>query len=383
MQLMARNVFEDEHEQFRSSLKQLLVRSLVPRAQECRERHEISRDLWRTLGEHGFLGFMVPERFGGGGVDDFRFNAVLAEELVPYGVAYASSFGINTDVVAPYLLELTTEAQRERWLPRFASGELITAIGMTEPGAGSDLGGITTTAIRDGSEWTINGSKTFITNGARADLVVLAARTPQSGPRAITLFGIETGTPGFTHGRPLDKVGQPEADTAELFFDDVKVSDEAVIGEVGGGFGAMMQRLPTERLSVAVSSVAHAASALVATVEYAKDRRAFGQAIGSFQHNRFKLADLATSVDVVQCFVDSCVAAKVRGELTPVAAAQAKLVATEVQGRVLDDCVQMMGGYGYMRESEIARGWLDARVTRIWAGTSEIMREVIGRSLGL
>jgi alkylation response protein AidB-like acyl-CoA dehydrogenase len=380
---MGRMVFEAEHEEFRSSVRALLQRELVPRLEATRDVGMISRDMWLALGAHGFLGFMVPQEYGGGGIDDFRFNAVLGEELAVHGLAYASSFGINTDVIAPYLLELTTDSQKDRWLRPFAAGELITAIGMSEPEAGSDLGGIRTTARRVGDHWILNGSKTFITNGYRADLVIVAARTPDLGDRAITLFGVESGTPGFSRGKKLDKVGQPEADTAELFFDDVQLSDDAVIGEVGRGFHAMMARLPTERLSIAIACVAHAAAMLGETIAYAKERRAFGQPIGSFQHNRFVLADLATAVEVARCFVDSCLLAKTNGELSPVAAAQAKYVAAETQSRVLDACVQLHGGYGYMRESNVARGWLDARVTRIWGGTSEIMCEVISRSLGL
>ena len=380
---MRRLVFEAEHEEFRSSVRAVLQRDLVPHIETTREAGMISRDVWRALGEHGFLGFMVPEEYGGGGMDDFRFNAVLGEELAVHGLAYASSFGINTDVIAPYLLELTSIKQKERWLRPFASGGLITAIGMSEPEAGSDLGGIRTTARRVGDRWLLNGSKTFITNGYHADLVIVAARTPDCGDRAITLFGVEDGMAGFTRGRKLDKVGQPEADTAELFFDDVTLSEEDVIGEVGRGFHAMMARLPTERLSIAIASLAHATAMLNETVGYAKERRAFGQTIGSFQHNRFVIAELATAVEVARAFVDRCLLAKIQGDLTSVAAAQAKYIATETQSRVLDACVQLHGGYGYMRETNVACGWLDARVTRIWGGTSEIMCEVISRSLGL
>jgi alkylation response protein AidB-like acyl-CoA dehydrogenase len=377
-----RRVFEEEHEAFRLSVRGVLERLVAPRTDEYRQRASIGREAWAALGEHGFVGFMVPERFGGGGVRDFRYNAILAEELAPYGLAFASSIGINTDVVAPYLLELTTEEQKARWLPAFAAGQLICAIGMTEPNCGSDLAALQTSAVRDGDDWVLNGSKTFITNGYQADLVIVAARTT-SGARGkgITLFGIERAAPGFTRGRKLDKIGQPEADTAELFFDDVRVADAFRIGEVDAGFGHMMERLPQERLSCAVANIAHARAALTETVTYSKERRAFGHSIGSFQHNKFTLATSATELDVTGAFVDACLADHVEGELDPVDAAKAKYWSSEVQNRVIDACVQLHGGMGYMRETSVARSWLDARVTRIWAGSNEIMREVIGRSL--
>lgn len=378
---MRRTLFDDDHEAFRASVHGILGRELVPRAEQARHVAEVPVEVWRALGDAGALGVMVPEEHGGGGVADFRYHAVLGEELVVHGVAYASSIGINTDVVLPYLLELATPEAQARWLPPFCAGELITAIGMTEPGAGSDLSGITTRATRVDGGWLVTGSKTFITNGARAGLVVTAARTSE-GRRGLTLFGVEAATPGFRRGRKLDKVGQPEADTAEIFLDDVFVPDAHVIGQVDQGFGAMLARLPQERLSVALVGVAHARHMLDLTVVYAGERQAFGQAIGAFQNSRFVLADLATQVDVAQSFVDDCLRASVAGELDAIDAAKAKLFATELQGRVADACVQLHGGYGYMREESIARSWLDARVTRIWAGSSEIMREVIGRSLG-
>jgi alkylation response protein AidB-like acyl-CoA dehydrogenase len=381
---MQRTVFDEEHHEFRTSVRGVLERVVAPRAESHREEGRIGRDVWRALGEQGFLGFMVPVEHGGGGVDDFRYNAVLAEELTRFGVAYASSIGINTDVVAPYLVELTTDEQRARWLPAFCTGELVTAIGMTEPTAGSDLAALRTTARRDGDDWVLDGAKTFITNGASADLVIVAARTtPGERSRGITLFAVEAGTPGFERGRKLDKVGQPEADTAELYFDGARVPAANVIGEVDNGFAQMMVRLPQERLSVAVVGVAHARWVLDETLAYVKERSAFGQAIGSFQANKFTLADLDAQVAMAQSFVDACLLARSQDRLDPVDASRAKLVATEVQGRVADAAVQLHGGYGYMRETAVARAWLDARVTRIWAGSSEIMREVIGRSLGL
>ena len=380
--VLRRRVFGEEHDAFRESVRGVLARVLAPRTEAIREAATIPRDIWTALGDQGFLGFMVPEEHGGGGVDDFRYNAVLAEELAPYGLAFASSVGINCDVVAPYLLELTTDEQKARWLPAFASGLLICGIGMTEPNAGSDLAALATTAVRDGDDWILNGSKTFITNGYQADLVVVAARTtPGSRAKGISLFGVETGMAGYTRGRKLDKVGQPEADTAELFFDDVRVPEALRIGTLDGGFGHMMDRLPQERLSCAIGNVAHARWALAETVAYAKERKAFGQPIGSFQHNKFTLATLDTELDVVGAYVDACLQAHVDGELDTVDASKAKYWSSEVQGRVLDACVQLHGGMGYMRETAVARAWLDARVTRIWAGSNEIMREVIGRTL--
>ncbi|HEX7096844.1 MAG TPA: acyl-CoA dehydrogenase family protein [Acidimicrobiales bacterium] len=379
-----RRVFDDEHEEFRAAVSGLLKRILDKDHARYREQHHIDRSFWLTLGEHGFLGFMVPERYGGAGIDDFRFNAVLGEELAAHGMALASSIGIHTDVVAPYLLELTTEEQKERWLPRYCTGELVTAIGMTEPGAGSDLARITTSAVPDGDGWVLNGQKTFITNGASADLVVVAARTtPGTSARGITLFGVEAGTDGFERGKPLDKLGQPEADTAELFFTDVRVTRDDVIGEVDRGFYHMMERLPRERLSAAIANLAHATAIANETLEYVKDRHAFGQPIGTFQHNKFTMADVFTKLDVAHAYVDSVLAACAEGNLDPVDAAKAKLVSSEVQNEVLDACLQLHGGYGYMRESAVGRAWADARVTRIWAGSNEIMREIIGRSLGL
>jgi alkylation response protein AidB-like acyl-CoA dehydrogenase len=378
-----RDVYTDEHELFRESVAAFVRREIWPHRDEIREQRRIGRAIWRQAGQQGLLGISVPEAHGGAGVDDFRFNAVMQEELARAGMAYASAFQVHADVVAPYLVELTTDEQRTRWLPGFCSGELVTAIAMSEPGGGSDLAALRTTAVQRDGAWVLNGSKTFITNGTGADLVVVAARTPDHGPRSITLFGVERDTPGFSAGRKLDKIGQHEADTAELFFDDARVAAENVIGEVGDGFRAMMARLPLERLGCAVGNVAHAANALGLTLDYVRERRAFGRPIGSFQANRFVLAELTTLVDVTQAHVDQCLAQHVAGRLDPVATAKAKWWTSDVQNRVLDTCVQLFGGYGYMAEYDVARAWADARVTKIWAGSNEIMKELIGRSLGL
>jgi long-chain-acyl-CoA dehydrogenase len=300
-------------------------------------------------------------------------------------MAYGSSVGIHTDVVAPYLVELSTPAQKERWLPGFVSGELRTAIGMTEPGAGSDLASLRTNAVQqDDGSWILNGSKTFITNGYFAELVVVAARTSDGPSRsAISMFVVEEGMPGFSRGRKLDKVGQHEADTAELFFENVHLPAENLLGEEGRGFPYMMERLAQERLSAAVVNIGHAAIAIERTLEYVKERQAFGRPVGTFQNSRFKLATMVTELEVTQSYVDQCLRAHNDGLLTAVDAAKAKYWTAEVQNRVIDDCVQLYGGYGYMNEYEVARAWADARVTRIWAGSNEIMQELIGRDLGL
>jgi len=378
---MKRDLFEDEHNWFRESAREFVQRELIPHREEHRKQHSISRSAWLAAGEAGLLSVALPVEMGGAG-GDFRFNAVMCEELARAGLAYASSFTIHTDVVAPYLLELTSPEQRERWLPRFATGELVTAIGMTEPEAGSDLAALRTTATPDGDSWVLNGGKTFITNGAGADLVVVAARTGE-GRANISLFAVEKGTPGFIQSAPLRKVGQPEADTAELFFEELRLPAEALLGEVGQGFAYMMDRLPQERLSATYANLGHAEATLATTLEYVLERRAFGRPIGTFQNSRFALAEASTAVDVALAFADRCLAEHVAGRLDPVDAAKAKWWGAEVQNQVIDTCVQLHGGYGYMDEYDVARAWTDARVTKIWAGSNEIMKEVIGRSLGL
>ena len=381
---MPRNLYSADHEAFRQTAREFVERSLKPRAQQFIDDRVIDRQVWIEAGKQGLLGLEVPEVYGGSAAGDYRFNAVLGEELAKFTAAASSCLGIHADCVAPYLVDLGTEEQKERWLPDFCSGELITAIAMTEPSGGSDLAALKSAAVRDGDDWILNGSKTFITNGYQADLVVVAARTsPEKGARGISLFGVETGMAGFERGRKLDKVGQQESDTAELFFTDVRVPDANVIGEVDRGFIAMMERLPQERVGGAVSNTAHAQQILLETIEYAKERKAFGQPIGSFQHNKFLIAELVTKLEVTQAYVDDCVEAHADGKLTAVDAAKAKWWSAEVQNDVLDACVQLYGGYGYMNEYRVARAWRDARVTKIWAGSNEIMKELIGRDLGL
>ncbi len=386
---MRRTIFDADHDAFRDTCRTFVERQLRPNQEKHIANHEFGRELWLELGKQDLLGLNVPAEYGGAGVEDPRYAAVLAEELSRFAFAYSSCVGIHADCVAPYLVELGTEEQKQRWLPRFCTGELITAIAMTEPSGGSDLANLKTTAVRadgaDGTDdWIVNGSKTFITNGYSADLVVVAARTsPEKRARGITLFALETGMPGFERGRKLDKVGQPESDTAELFFTDVRVPAANVIGEVDQGFISMMERLVTERIGAAVSNLAHARQILDETLEYVKERQAFGQPVGSFQANKHLLAELVTRCEVPQAFVDACIMEQVDGTLSAVDAAKAKWWTAEVQNEVLDACVQLWGGYGYMHEYRVARAWADARVTRIWAGSNEIMKEIIGRDLGL
>ena len=381
---MRRSIFEGVHEQFRQSVALFVERELRRHHDEIIANHGIKREAWLAAGEHGLLGLGVHDHYGGSATGDYRFNAVLHEELAKLGIGFASCFAIHFDVVAPYLIELTTEEQRERWLPGFCTGEIVTALAMTEPSGGSDLAALRTTARRAGGDFILDGSKTFITNGGSADLVIVAARTdPTQLSKGITLFAVEAGTPGFVRGRVLDKVGQPESDTAELFFDSLRLPAENVLGEVNRGFAHMMERLPQERLGAAISNVANARAILDETLLYVKERHAFGQPIGSFQHNKFLLAELDTKLDVTQAHLDQAIAAHVAHELSAIDAAKAKWWSSDVQNEVLDACVQLYGGYGYMRESRVARAWMDARVTKIWAGSNEIMKELIGRDLGL
>ncbi len=381
---MKRTLFDEDHEAFRGTCRAIVDRHLRPHQEKHIANHEFGRDMWLEMGKQGLLGLNIPEQYGGSGVEDPRFTLVLAEELSKLAFAYSSCVGIHADCVAPYLVDLCTEEQKQRWLPRFCSGELITAIGMTEPSGGSDLAALKTTAVRDGDDWIVNGSKTFITNGYSADLVIVAARTsPEKKSHGITLFAIEAGMPGFERGRKLEKVGQPESDTSELFFSDVRVPSTNVIGQVDMGFIYMMQRLVTERMGAAVNNLSHARQILEETLDYVKERKAFGQPIGSFQANKFKLAELVTSCEVAQAYVDACVLEQLSGTLTPVDAAKAKWWTAQVQNDVLDACVQLYGGYGYMTEYRVARAWQDARVAKIWAGSNEIMKELIGRDLGL
>ena len=345
----------------------------------------VPREVFGSAGSHGFLGMEVPEAFGGGGVSDFRYNLVLGEEVQRAGVA-ACGLGLtlHNDICLPYFLSLTTDEQKARWLPGIVTGDLITAVAMTEPGAGSDLAGLRTTAIRDGDRYVVNGSKTFITNGINADLVITAAKTdPAQRHRGLSLFVVERDAPGFARGRNLDKLGMHSQDTAELFFAAAEVPAANLLGEEGRGFEYLVSNLAQERLSIAIHGVRVAEAALQVTLRYVKERQAFGRSIGSFQVSRHKLAECRAEIDCVQAFVDQCTRELCDGRLTPERAASAKLIATELQGTVTDRCVQLHGGYGYMTEYAVGRMYADARVTRIYGGANEIMKEIIGRGLGV
>ncbi|MBA8825116.1 alkylation response protein AidB-like acyl-CoA dehydrogenase [Saccharopolyspora lacisalsi] len=379
---MRRELFDDEHEAFRESVRAFVNKELVPHQQEWEAAGVVSRDAWLAAGKQGLLGTSVEERYGGGGVEDFRFNVVFDEELVSAGI---SGFGVpvHNDINEPYLTRLATEEQKQRWMPGFCSGETITAIAMTEPGTGSDLQGIQTSAVRDGDEYVLNGQKTFISNGVNADLVIVAARTdPDAGHEGISLLVVERGTPGFERGRNLDKIGQKSQDTAELFFNDVRVPAANLLGEEGQGFVYLMQNLPQERLSIAVASAASAEKVLEVTKDYCRERTAFGRPIGKFQNTRFELAEMATEVRIGRVFVDRCVTEHLRGELSIENAAMAKWWLSEMNKRVVDRCLQLHGGYGYMTEYPVAKAFLDSRVQTIYGGTTEIMKEIVGRSMG-
>jgi alkylation response protein AidB-like acyl-CoA dehydrogenase len=382
---MQRTLFEDEHEQFRASFRRWLDKEVVPHHLEWEEAGIVPREVFRAAGAHGFLGMAIPEDFGGGGVDDFRYNLVIGEEVQLSGVNAAGlGLTLHNDICLPYFLRYCSDEQRERWLPGIASGELITAIAMTEPGIGSDLASMSTSALRDGDHYVVNGAKTFITNGINADLVITAVKTDPSQRHAgMSLVVLERGMDGFERGRNLDKLGLHAQDTAELFFTDVQVPVANRLGDEGQGFLQLVSNLPQERLSIGAAGLAAARAALGWTLDYVKQRNAFGQPIGSFQNTKFVLAEIATEVEIGQTFIDRCVLALNAGTLTAEEASMAKWWCTELQKRVVDRCLQLHGGYGYMLEYPIARAYADARVTTIYGGTTEIMKEIIGRSLGL
>jgi alkylation response protein AidB-like acyl-CoA dehydrogenase len=380
---MRRLSFEPEHKDFRESARRFVREEIAPNHEAWEEGGLVPRQLFARAGEKGMLAFEVGEEHGGVGLADFRFNQIFAEE-VSFAGAIGSGLGmiLHNDVCLPYFHAYGDEEQRRRWLPGIVAGELITAIAMTEPGVGSDLASMQATAIREGDEYVVNGAKTFITNGINADLVVVAAKTdPAARHRGISLLVLERGMEGFERGRNLAKVGMHAQDTAELFFADVRVPAANLLGEEGRGFHYLVSNLARERLSIAVSAVSAAEAALGWTLEYGRERTAFGKPVNSFQASRFALAEMKTEVELGTVFVDRCVEELNAGELSPEDAAMAKWWCTEMQGRVLDRCVQLHGGYGYMTEYPVARAWADARVTRIYGGTTEIMKEIVGRSL--
>jgi alkylation response protein AidB-like acyl-CoA dehydrogenase len=381
---MQRRHLEPEHEALADAFRAFIEKEIAPEFLEWERAGIVPRELFRAAGRNGFLAMAVPAEYGGAGVPDFRFNQVIGEQAALAGVMGPGlAITLHNDICLPYLLRYASDEQKQRWLPGIVSGELITAIAMTEPGAGSDLSGIRTRAVRSGDDYVVNGSKIFITNGLNADLVIVAVRTSDSPHRGLSLLIVERDMPGFERGRNLDKIGLHSQDTAELIFTDVHVPVANLLGAENEGFLQLVRNLPQERLSIAVAAVASARGAFEQTVTYVRERQAFGSSIGTFQNSRFVLAEIATEVDVTQAFVDRGVELLNAGELSAEDAAKAKWWSTEVQGRVIDRCVQLHGGYGYMSEYPISRAYLDARVTRIYGGTTEIMKEVIGRSLSL
>ena len=381
---MQRTIFDPDHRIFRESVEHFVATEIVPNHARWTADGKVDKAMFRAAGQQGLLGMAIPEQYGGGGIDDFRYNAVINEVVTSSGAAASGlCITLHNDICIPYFLSYGTQEQRDRWFPGLVSGNLMTALAMTEPGTGSDLAGIAASAVRDGDSYLVNGSKTFITNGINADLVIVVARTGPDPHGGLTLFVVEDGMDGFRRGRNLDKLGMHAQDTSELFFDDVRVPAGNRLGPEGAGFMQLVANLPQERLSIAVGAVAAAEAALSITITYAQERTAFGRPIGRFQHNRFVLAELKTEVDLGRVFTDRLIEEHVAGRLTIEQAAEAKWWTTEMLLRVVDAGVQMHGGYGYMAEYPIAQAYVDARLQTIYGGTTEIMKEIIGRGLGL
>ena len=380
-----RAIFDDVHDEFRRSFASWVAKEIAPDYMLWEEAGIAPREMFTSAGSNGFLGMQIPEEFGGGGSDDFRFNQIVAEEFAYAGIGGAGlGITLHNDITIPYYLELANDEQRQRWLPGIASGDLITAIAMTEPGTGSDLASVGTTAVRDGDVYVVNGSKTFITNGINSDLVIVVAKTdPTARHSGMTLLVAERGMEGFDRGRNLGKIGNHSQDTAELFFDDVRIPVANRMGQEGEAFRYLSSNLAQERLSIAITGVASAQAALNSTVEYVKERTAFGKSLGEFQNTKFVLAEVKTAIEVAQAYVDQSVMKLIAGELTPTEAAQAKYWCTDLQHDAAHRCLQLFGGYGYTLEYPIARNYADARVTSIYGGTNEIMKTIISKSLGL
>lgn len=380
---MKRDIFDADHESFRDTMRAFCEKEIEPNHEAWEAESIVPREVWTKAGELGLLGFMMPEEYGGGGITDFRFNAIVQEELTRSG-ASGVGFALHTDLVSGYLLSYTTDEQKARWFPKFCSGEMITAIAMTEPGTGSDLQGIKTTAVKDGDHYVLNGSKTFISNGINADFVIVACKTdPEAGAMGVSLIVVERGMEGFERGRNLDKIGLKAQDTAELYFDNVRVPVTNLLGEEGHGFIYLMEKLPQERLTISVVAAAACRTMIDMTLEYVKERTAFGKPIGSFQNSRFTMAELETEARIAQVFVDRSIAALNAGDLTISEAAMGKWWTTELQKKTADACLQLHGGYGYMSEYPISKAFLDTRIQTIYGGTTEIMKEIIGRDMGL
>ncbi len=378
---MPTSIYDETHELFRAAVRNFVANEMTPRFDEWEKAGIMDREVYANAGRHGFVGFNMPESHGGGGSNDFRFNAVVSEELAYAGMGGAGNgIGLQNDIVSPYFIAYCTDEQKDRWWPGIASGEKILAIAMTEPGTGSDLASIAATADPDGDEYVVNGAKTFITNGINADLIVTVVRTGE-GRDGLSLLVVERGMPGFERGRNLDKIGQKSADTAELFFTDVRVPRANLLGEEGKAMKYLSFNLAQERLSLAINGVAVAEAAVQWTVDYVKDRTAFGQPIAAFQNTKFVLAEVDTEVTVARAYMDQCILDHVHGELSPAGAAKAKLYGSELQNRITDKCLQLFGGYGYMSEYPIGVAYTDARVATIYGGTSEIMKTIISQDI--
>lgn len=381
--MIERNIYTEEHEIFRQSVRDFVAKEITPHNAQWEKDHMVTKESWLKLGEAGFLCFQAPEEYGGMGINDFRYNALFAEELGLSGCAGpAVGYPLHNDIVFPYILHYGTEALKKRVIPKCISGETILAVAMTEPGAGSDLQGMRATAEDNGDHYLLNGSKTFITNGYLCGAVVVAAKTdPKLGAKGISLFLVEEGMKGFTKGQPFEKAGLHAQDTCELFFENVEIPKENLLGEVGKGFNYLMTELAQERLVVSLGAIAAAEASLKTTVQYVKDRTAFGKSVDKFQNTRFKLAELATEIAIGRVFVDKCVALHNDKKLDETGASMAKYWTTDLQFKVADECMQLHGGYGYIWEYDIARAWADARVQKIYAGTNEIMKLLISRSV--
>lgn len=379
---LPRSGFTEEHQMFRETARRFFENEIAPHSEEWAAAGQVSREAWLKAGETGLLCMAVPEEYGGAGVADFRYNAIVNEEQVRVG-ASGPGFSVHTDINLPYFLEYASDVQKKTYLPKMVTGECITAIAMSEPGTGSDLSNIQTKAVRDGDSYVVNGSKIFISNGQMADVVIAVVRTSDDPHKGLSLLLVDAGTPGFQRGRNLDKVGMKAQDTSELFFDDCRVPAENLLGEEGAGFFYLVGNLPQERLSIATNAVAAAEAALEMTHEYVTTRKAFGKPIGSFQNSRFLMAELRTEIELARTFVDRCLDEHAAGTLSIEHAAMAKYWTTEMQVKVIDRCLQLHGGYGFMNEYPIAKAYVDSRAQTIYGGTTEIMKEIIGRSMGL
>jgi alkylation response protein AidB-like acyl-CoA dehydrogenase len=376
--------YTSEHHQFRELVRDFVQHTVVPAHETWERNGQWDRSLFTEAGKLGLLGFSVPEQLGGAGVDDFRYNAIVIDELQRAGAAAeAISFTLQNDIVLPYLIDLATPEQQQRWLPGVVTGETVLAIAMTEPGTGSDLAGIRTAAVRDNDHYVVNGAKTFISNGQSGDLFVVAVRTSPDRHKGLSLLVVDGDTPGFARGRNLEKIGLHAQDTSELTFTDMRVPAENLLGEEGSGFYQLVGNLPQERLALGVGAVAAAETVLAETLDYVRGRKAFGTPIASFQHSQFVLAELATELDIARTFLDDCLAEHLVGELTAARAARLKWWTTDLQVRTADRCLQLHGGYGYMREYSVSRAFVDARIQTIYGGTNEIMKTIIAKDLGI